>query len=178
MNRMRLLVIALLLLPIALADESEDTSVADEIVQERLLRAQWVSAGIGAVALIALFASGKKKIAAAKLPYAAAIIILALVGYSYYYFSQTASAAEGIVVCDSGQCFWAAHIHAELEVEICGEGIALGLEQGDLGKTHTHKEKGLLHFHERLPVDPATRQITDYSALQLGNFFAEIGIGV
>jgi len=174
---MPFLAIALLLLPAAWGHEGEDDdSIADEIVRHRLLAAQWIAAGISALALIALFAFGKRKFTPTKLFYAAAILILALVGYSYYYFSQTASAASGIIVCDAGQCFWAAHIHAELSVMACGEEIVFGLEKGDLGKTHTHKERGVLHFHERLPVDPETKKITDYSALYLGEFFEAIGM--
>ncbi|MBI4149530.1 hypothetical protein HY491_03720 [Candidatus Woesearchaeota archaeon] len=167
--------IFLFLLPAILASEDEG-SAADDVINQRLSRAQGISIAVATAAIIVLFAVGKKKLTATKLFYAAAIAILLLIGYSYYYFTLTASAEEGIMVCESGQCFWAAHIHSQLRVEICGEEVDMGLEEGELAETHTHKERGQLHFHERLPVDPETKQVTDFSPLQLSVFFEGMGM--
>ena len=107
------------------------------------------------------------------------IIILALIilmGYSYYYFKTTASETTGIVVCEAGECFWAAHIHSLLYIDICGEQIDFGLEEGPLESTHTHKEKNKLHFHERLPVNPETKEVTDFTPLKIETVLNNFGI--
>lgn len=110
------------------------------------------------------------------IPYVIAIAIIVLIAYSYVYFKQTTTEEESITVCDADQCFWAAHIHGNLDIDVCGENIDLGLEKGELDKTHTHKERGRLHFHERLPVDPETMEITDFGPLRLGNSLENMGI--
>jgi len=104
------------------------------------------------------------------------LALIVLMGYSYYYFNTTASETTGIVVCEAGECFWAAHIHSLLYIDICGEQIDIGLEEGLLEGTHTHKEKNKLHFHERLTVDPETREVTDFTPLEIETVLNDFGI--
>ena len=40
----------------------------------------------------------------------------------------------------------------------------------------THKERRKLHFHERLPVDAETKEVTDYTSLTLGPYLESIDI--
>lgn len=65
------------------------------------------------------------------------------------------------------KCYWTAHTHLTLKVIENGQEVALSFEKGDLQKSHTHAEKDKIHWHATLPVDPKTKQTTDYSALKL-----------
>lgn len=65
------------------------------------------------------------------------------------------------------QCFWTAHIHATVKVFMKGEEVPLGFEQGALEGPHTHAEKNKGHWHGLIPVDYQTREVKDWSALEL-----------
>lgn len=65
------------------------------------------------------------------------------------------------------KCYWTAHIHMTLSVTTNGQKQDLSFEKGELQEGHTHAEKGKIHWHATLPVDPQTKQITDYSSLKL-----------
>ena len=65
------------------------------------------------------------------------------------------------------KCYYTAHVHLTLKIIENGQEVALSFEKGDLQKSHTHAEKDKIHWHATLPVDPKTKQITDYSALKL-----------
>ncbi len=65
------------------------------------------------------------------------------------------------------KCYYTAHIHMNLHVINGGQTVDLSFEKGDLQKSHTHAEKNKIHWHVTLPVDPKSKQITDYSPLRL-----------
>ncbi|MBI4091231.1 GAP family protein, partial [candidate division WWE3 bacterium] len=104
-----------------------------------------------------------------------AAVLLAIVGLSYsIYIVYTSGAAQtGVVVCTSAsECYWSAHIHAEVTINICGEeSYRFPVEKGPLNEPHTHEEKNLIHFHERLLIDPQTKEILDPTPLTLDAFF-------
>ncbi len=112
----------------------------------------------------------------------ATIVVLALVGLGYslsIYFS-TGAASEGVVTCpDSSkpnECFWQAHWHAFIVPELCGEEQRLEVEKGALTGPHTHEEKNLIHWHDRIPIDKSTGALKDATPLSLGAFFDAIKI--
>jgi len=166
------IILFLLLITPVLAETNE--SAFDEVVNEKLEFAQILLTILGVVLVGVLLA--KKGSITSKMGYSIAIILLLFIGYSYYVFTLTASEEEGITVCAKDECFWAAHIHADLFINICGENIDLGLEKGPLDSVHTHKEKNRLHFHERLTVDPETREVSDYGPLRLESFLNELDL--
>jgi len=128
-------------------------------------------AAILVLALATLYAMHSKKI---KRTAALALILLAVIGLSYsVYIVYTSGAAQrGVFVCISeSECYWSAHIHAEVDVNICGEEYRFPVEKGPLNGPHTHEEKNLIHFHERLRIDPVTKEILDTKPLTLGSFF-------
>ncbi len=114
-------------------------------------------------------------------------IILLLVtglGYSVYDVYATGAAERGVVVCTSGDdggmtpgasghtCYWSAHIHTEVNIDLCGDtSYRFPVEKGRLDGPHTHEERNLIHFHERLKIDPTTREILGTQPLTLGAFF-------
>ncbi len=40
-------------------------------------------------------------------------------------------------------------------------------EEGELEGQHTHSEPNKLHWHGLIPVDPKTKEVTDWSALEV-----------
>ncbi len=125
-----------------------------------------------AIILAAYYAYHTKKI---KKAFIAAAILIAAIGIAYsLYFVYTSGAAErGVTVCVTpDECYWSAHIHSEVSIDICGdESYRFAVEKGPLDGPHTHEEKNLIHFHERLRFDPQTKEILDLTALTLGAFF-------
>ncbi|MBI4176098.1 MAG: GAP family protein [Candidatus Aenigmarchaeota archaeon] len=107
------------------------------------------------------------------------LVVLGIMGlvYSLYITQTSGAAAQGITVCVSPEeCYWTAHVHTEVDVEICGEDIRLPIETGRLDRPHTHEEKNLIHWHDRLPMDPATKRILNTEPLTLGAFFDELQV--
>jgi len=87
------------------------------------------------------------------------LAIVAFLSYSVYFY-YVSDAESGIIICnDEGECNIAMHIHADLDVEVCGEKIKFPLEKGDLSGQHTHKERNLMHFHDVTLVDPETNEL-------------------
>ncbi len=107
------------------------------------------------------------------------LALLLALGIAYSVLVFFAEEAEhGIVVCETQQnCVIAMHIHATFDVQVCGEEKSFGLETGELSATHTHKDGAgnYVHFHERLPYDPATETLLDTAPLLVSNIFESIG---
>lgn len=108
-----------------------------------------------------------------------AVAAIAAIGYMIYsvqLYKESGAEEEGLVACDANgeNCIIASHGHAEIEVNICGEDVNFPLEKGDLSKQHTHKERNLIHWHDRLPYDKKTGTVTDWSAFKLGGFFEQM----
>lgn len=74
------------------------------------------------------------------------------------------------------KCYYTAHSHMVLNITIDGKKVDLPFEKGRLQKSHTHAEKNKIHWHATLPVDPKTKQVTDYSALKLKAVLDEMQI--
>ncbi len=104
------------------------------------------------------------------------ILIVAGLAYSLYIAYITNAASQGVIVCIESGCVWSTHIHADVDVDICGEDIRLPIEKGSLTLSHTHEEKNKIHFHERIPIDKDTRKLLNTTPLKLGTFFDEIGV--
>lgn len=97
------------------------------------------------------------------------IFLLGLGIYSYQQYKSSQIETEGLVICSKdGVCEKSMHIHAELNVAICGKDATPAKDKGDFSDIHTHKETNLLHFHERLQVNPKG-EILDNSPLKLSN---------
>jgi len=74
------------------------------------------------------------------------------------------------------ECFWTAHIHAHVEVYENGKRIPLKFEQGKLEGSHTHSENDKIHWHGLIPVDPITKEIKDWSALEVKNLAKDLNL--
>ncbi len=105
------------------------------------------------------------------------VLVVAVLGYSLYSTLQTGAAEKGVVTCVSpDNCYWTAHFHTFFPVSICGEEYRLPNEVGSLQKGHTHEEKNIAHWHDRLPYDNVNKKIVDTSDLKAGSFFDQLNI--
>ena len=120
-----------------------------------------------------------------KLKVAAEVFILSLIitglAYSVSVYYSSGAATEGIVVCNpnnSTDCTWQAHIHTLIIPQLCDEEARFEIEVGLLNQTHTHEERNVLHWHDRLPYDSVTQEILDTSPLRLDNSLRSIGFSI
>ena len=65
------------------------------------------------------------------------------------------------------ECFWTAHIHATVRIFKSGKEIPVKFEEGKLEGQHTHSQPNKLHWHGLIPVDPKTKEVTDWSMLEV-----------
>jgi hypothetical protein len=108
-----------------------------------------------------------------------ALIALAAGGiaYSLYVTLTSGAASRGVVTCVTpDDCFLTAHIHTYVPIEICGKELRLPIEKGSLTGPHTHEEKNIIHWHDRLPYDNAAKKLKETDPLKLGVFFDAIEI--
>lgn len=104
-------------------------------------------------------------------------LILMGIGYSLYVTKTSGAAERGVIVCpEENNCVWTAHVHSYVPVEICGEDKRLPIEKGSLQGPHTHEEKNIIHWHDRLPYDKQNSKILDATPLTLEAFFDAINI--
>lgn len=118
-------------------------------------------------------APGAKKVLLAALGVAA----MAALAYSLYAALSSGADKQGLVVCpEEGKCFWTAHYHAFVHAEVCGEERRLPIEKGSLQRLHTHEEKNVLHWHDKLPYDKQSGNLTDATPLLLRETFGQLEI--
>lgn len=104
-------------------------------------------------------------------------LVAAGLGYSLSLTLKSGAQSRGVVTCISDtQCFWTAHIHAFIPIELCGERFALPIETGSLQGPHTHEERNIVHWHDRLPYDRTAKTLPETRPLTLGAFFDELEI--
>ncbi len=109
----------------------------------------------------------KKKSLMHYLGYLVAALLVAGIGYSVYYFLSGTENTEEYDVCVDDRCIRAFHAHMQLSVELCGEKTLLPLERGPLDGPHTHKERNLIHFEERLPYEKETGRLLDTTPFRM-----------
>lgn len=87
---------------------------------------------------------------------------------------EKAQSEKPLVICNppnvpskQQKCNWTAHIHAIVRLFSGGKEILVKFEEGRLEGQHTHSEPNKLHWHGLIPVDPKTKEVTDWSALQV-----------
>ena len=96
--------------------------------------------------------------------------------YSAIVFKRSKQEEEGFFVCnqDGSVCELSQHIHSDIEVSTCGEDVDFEREEGRIDELHTHKEKDKIHWHDRLKVDPKTREPIEPSRSTIKAFFAQM----
>ena len=107
------------------------------------------------------------------------IITITIAGFlifSAYFYQNSEQEKEGFFTCsqDNKVCELSQHIHSQIEVNVCGEKITLPKEKGKLNNAHTHKETNKIHWHERMQVDPITREPLDPTPLKISSFLKQM----
>lgn len=113
--------------------------------------------------------------------YLVILVIIVFLIYSYFSYKKSLGTEEGetFVICDQQQnCVIALHGHAEVDIKVCGEEVDLHLETGDLSSTHTHKERNLIHIHERLKYDNSTQTILQTEPITMKSFFNHLDVSI
>ena len=108
-----------------------------------------------------------------------AVLILGVLGgltYSLYITFKSGAASAGTVTCTEGGCIWTAHIHSFIPISICGKDYRLPIETAPLIGPHTHEEKNIAHWHDKLPYDKDLKAITNTEPITLKAFFEEIEV--
>ena len=106
-------------------------------------------------------------------------IIIALAGiliFSAYSYQSSEQEKEGFFTCSEigKACELSQHVHAQIKINVCGEEITFPKEKGGLNKAHTHKEKNQIHWHERMQVDPITREPLNRAPLKISSFLQQM----
>jgi hypothetical protein len=106
------------------------------------------------------------------------LVIAAIIGFfwiaKFLGSGESAESEKPAVICkpqnappEDQKCFWTAHIHATVRVFKNGTELPVRFEEGELEGQHTHSEANKLHWHGLIPVDPKTKDVTDWSALEI-----------
>lgn len=103
-------------------------------------------------------------------------IFAAFLVYSVKEYLQSGIAEQGVVTCDNGQCFWSAHIHVFVPIQICGEDYLLTKFKGPLSDVHTHGEENVIHWHDKLRYDPKNKDFLEPSPFVLRTTLENQGI--
>lgn len=105
-------------------------------------------------------------------------VIAAILGFfwlaNFLGSGEKVQSEKPLVICnppnvppEQQKCNWTAHIHATVRLFNKGKEIPVKFEEGELEGQHTHSEPNKLHWHGLIPVDPKTKEVTDWSALQV-----------
>lgn len=107
------------------------------------------------------------------------VVMIAIAGFIWFALNfggggEKVQSEQPLVICnppsvppEQQTCYWTAHIHFTLKVLGEAREIPLGFELGDLRAMHTHAEKETVHWHGLIPVNPKTKEVTDWSILRV-----------
>jgi hypothetical protein len=104
------------------------------------------------------------------------VILVAFLAYSLWQYQKSGIAEDGVVTCANGQCFWSAHIHVAIPVQICGNEYSLEKFKGPLANIHTHGEENVIHWHDKLLYDPQNKVFLEPAPFALGTTLENQGI--
>lgn len=105
------------------------------------------------------------------------VLGMGYVSYSLYITLQSGAVSAGVVTCVAeNDCYLTAHIHAYIPITICDKEFHLPIEVGPLTGPHTHEEKNIAHWHDRLPYDNILKQPKNTAPLSLDAFFNAINV--
>ena len=107
--------------------------------------------------------------------------LLALVGflaYSLIEYQRSGIAKDGVVTCANGQCFWSAHIHIDIPIQICGEKYVLPKFKGPLANHHTHGDENIIHWHDKTPFDAEKKQFSEPTPFALNLIFKALELPI
>lgn len=110
-----------------------------------------------------------------------ATLILALLGflvYSFNVYKKSGIEENGVVTCLGEQCFWSAHIHLDMPMNICGVEQSLTKFKGALTKMHSHSDETVVHWHDKIIFDPKESKFLEPSPFKISTIFANLEIPI
>ena len=139
-----------------------------------------IGLGAGVVALIVLIIGIIRKKLKSAIAGAVAVLIAGGIGYSLLVTFKS-GATGGIITPitkpnGSIEYILTGHFHTYVPISICSKDFRLPTEIGPLTGPHTHEEKNIIHWHDRLPYDKVNNVLKDTMPLTLGAFFDAIKI--
>lgn len=109
------------------------------------------------------------------------LISLTLVGflaYSFIEYQRSGIAQDGVVTCANGQCFWSAHIHINIPIQICGDKYTLSKFKGSLADHHTHGDENIIHWHDKITFDAEKKQFSEPTPFALNLIFKTLELPI
>lgn len=91
--------------------------------------------------------------------------------YSLIEYRRSGIAQDGVVTCANGHCFWSAHIHIDIPIQICGEKYVLPKFKGSLTDHHTHGDENIIHWHDKIAFDAEKKQFSEPTPFALNLIF-------
>jgi len=106
------------------------------------------------------------------------LVVVAIISFfwivNFLGSGEKAQSEKPLVICqpqnappEKQKCNWTTHIHAMVKVFKDGKELSVRFEEGKLEGQHTHSEPNKLHWHGLISVDPKTKEVTDWSALEV-----------
>ncbi len=99
------------------------------------------------------------------------LVLVGFLAYSLIEYQRSGIAKDGVVTCANGQCFWSAHIHVNIPIQICGEKYVLSKFKGPLADDHTHGDENIIHWHDKIAFDAEKKQFSEPSPFVLNLIF-------
>ena len=109
------------------------------------------------------------------------LLLLALVGflaYSLIEYQRSGIAQDGVVTCANEKCFWSAHIHTDIPIQMCSEKYILPKFKGPLADGHTHGDENIIHWHDKLAFDAGKKQFSEPTPFALNLIFKTLGLPI
>jgi hypothetical protein len=108
------------------------------------------------------------------------LVLFGFLGYSVLTFQNSEYEQQGFITCNNEKtkCEESKHIHADIDVSLCGEHIQFAKESGNTDKQHTHKERNKIHWHARIPIDSQSQRYIDDSPRRLKEFFKQLSVEI
>ncbi len=117
------------------------------------------------------------------------VVVAAIFGFfkfaTFFGTGERAQSEKPLVICnppnvppEQQKCNWTAHSHFMLKVFKGSEEIPLKFETGELQAQHTHVEPNKIHWHGLIPVDSKTKEVTDWSVLEVGKIPVDLKLNI
>ena len=106
------------------------------------------------------------------------LVLVGFLAYSLIKYQRSGIAQDGVVTCANGQCFWSAHIHINIPIQICGEKYVLSKFKGALADDHTHGDENVIHWHDKIAFDAEKRQFSEPTPFALNLIFKTLELPI
>lgn len=115
------------------------------------------------------------------------LVMAAIIGFfwaaNFLGSGEKAQSEKPLVICqpqnaplEKQKCNWTAHIHAMVKLFKNNIEVPVRFEEGVLEGQHTHSEPNKLHWHGLIPVDSKTKEVTDWSALEIQKIVTDFNL--